>query len=198
MVMDEPTNHLDIASSEKLIQALEKYRGTLLFVSHNQSFVNQLATKIWDIRDEAVEVYHGTLDEYYMHLARQDAQKGTSKENGSRAAGGSETQAKGFKKKPDRKAEKRAKAERRRFIHDSLNPIKKKIERVELQISEHEVRQKEIESRLADPELFKDTSRSVPLLGEYHDLRTLLDGLFEKWETLQQELEKAEQKLGLE
>ena len=106
--------------------------------------------------------------------------------------------AKGFKKKPDRKAEKRARAERRRFIHDTLNPIKKKIEKVELQISEHEVRQKEIESRLADPELFKDKSRSVPLIGEYHDLRSLLDGLFEKWETLQQELEKAEQELGLE
>ena len=49
MLMDEPTNHLDIQSSETLIDALKEYNGTLLFVSHNQSFVNGLATKIWDI-----------------------------------------------------------------------------------------------------------------------------------------------------
>ena len=54
MVMDEPTNHLDILSSEMLIDALQDFDGTLLFVSHNQSFVNRLATKIWDIRDGAV------------------------------------------------------------------------------------------------------------------------------------------------
>ncbi|MCK5724912.1 MAG: ABC-F family ATP-binding cassette domain-containing protein, partial [Gammaproteobacteria bacterium] len=51
MVMDEPTNHLDISSSETLIDALKDYNGTLLFVSHNQSFINRLATKIWDIRE---------------------------------------------------------------------------------------------------------------------------------------------------
>ena len=45
MLMDEPTNHLDIESSETLIEALKGYAGTLLFVSHNQSFVNRSATK---------------------------------------------------------------------------------------------------------------------------------------------------------
>ena len=72
MLMDEPTNHLDIQSSEALIDALSDYQGSLLFVSHNQSFVNRLATKIWDIRNREVVEYPGTLNEYYEHLARLD------------------------------------------------------------------------------------------------------------------------------
>src|SRR5205814_1634675 len=51
MLMDEPTNHLDLDSSERLVEALKEYGGTLVFVSHNRSFINQLATKVWDVRD---------------------------------------------------------------------------------------------------------------------------------------------------
>ena len=72
MLMDEPTNHLDIESSETLIDALSGYGGTLLFVSHNQSFVNRLATKIWDIRGRELIEYPGTLKEYYRHLEETD------------------------------------------------------------------------------------------------------------------------------
>ena len=73
LFMDEPTNHLDIFASEKLIEALTNYDGTLVFVSHNQAFVNRLVTKVWDIKDGGVTEYPGTLNEYYDHLARNDA-----------------------------------------------------------------------------------------------------------------------------
>ncbi len=72
LVMDEPTNHLDIISSEILIDAIAHYQGTLLFVSHNQSFINRLATKIWDIREGSIRGYPGNLDEYYRHLSIAD------------------------------------------------------------------------------------------------------------------------------
>ena len=79
MIMDEPTNHLDIISSEILIDALSEFEGTLLFVSHNQSFVNRLATKIWDIREESIAEFPGTLKEYFHHLAatEEDSAPGT-------------------------------------------------------------------------------------------------------------------------
>ncbi|MGB1275982.1 MAG: ABC-F family ATP-binding cassette domain-containing protein, partial [Nannocystaceae bacterium] len=64
LLMDEPTNHLDLESSESLAESLVTYDGTLMFVSHNRSFVRRLATTIWDVRDGSVEVYPGTLDEY--------------------------------------------------------------------------------------------------------------------------------------
>jgi ATP-binding cassette subfamily F protein 3 len=72
LVMDEPTNHLDLISSEILIDALADFNGTLLFVSHNQSFINRLATKIWDIRDSKIIEYPGGLYEYYDHLTNLD------------------------------------------------------------------------------------------------------------------------------
>ncbi|HVH99328.1 MAG TPA: ABC-F family ATP-binding cassette domain-containing protein, partial [Enhygromyxa sp.] len=64
LLMDEPTNHLDLESSESLAESLTTYDGTLLFVSHNRSFVRRLATKIWNVHDGMVEIYPGTLDEY--------------------------------------------------------------------------------------------------------------------------------------
>src|SRR5215472_6790262 len=62
--MDEPTNHLDLDSSEALIDALTRYEGTLLFVSHNRSFVNGLATQIWEVRDGTIDAQPGDLDDW--------------------------------------------------------------------------------------------------------------------------------------
>ncbi|HIJ36192.1 MAG TPA: ABC-F family ATP-binding cassette domain-containing protein, partial [Deltaproteobacteria bacterium] len=75
MLMDEPTNHLDIQSSETLIDALKDYSGTLLFVSHNQSFVNSLATKIWDVVEQGIVEYPGSLNEYFLSI--QEKEKNT-------------------------------------------------------------------------------------------------------------------------
>src|SRR5216683_3345637 len=64
LLMDEPTNHLDLDSSEALIDALTRYQGTLLFVSHNRSFVNGLATQVWEVKDGKVDAQLGDLDDW--------------------------------------------------------------------------------------------------------------------------------------
>jgi ATPase subunit of ABC transporter with duplicated ATPase domains len=64
MLMDEPTNHMDMESIESLNTALEKYRGTLIFVSHDREFVGSLATRIIEITSDGIRDYHGTYDEY--------------------------------------------------------------------------------------------------------------------------------------
>ncbi len=65
MLMDEPTNHLDMESIESLNTALDKYDGTLLFVSHDRVFVGSLATRIFDVKgDGRIVDYRGTYDEY--------------------------------------------------------------------------------------------------------------------------------------
>jgi len=60
LLMDEPTNHLDLESSEAMAEALTTYDGTLIFVSHNRSFVRHLATRIWYVHDGMVEEFPGT------------------------------------------------------------------------------------------------------------------------------------------
>ncbi len=64
MLLDEPTNHLDMESIEALNLALEHYEGTLIFVSHDREFVSSLATRIVEIKDQRVNDFHGSYDEY--------------------------------------------------------------------------------------------------------------------------------------
>ena len=193
MVMDEPTNHLDISSSEALISALSDYNGTLLFVSHNQSFINRLATKIWDIRGKGVVEYPGNLNEYEYHTANI---QGKSPDGSGQRKNGDEGSS--AKKSQDRKREKRAEAQRRQLIYDVLKPIQTEVERLETRIEGLEARKETIEKTLADPELFSDKNRSVPLLSEYKALREELDALLLKWEQDQDKLEAIKKDLGTE
>jgi ATPase subunit of ABC transporter with duplicated ATPase domains len=64
LVLDEPTNHLDLESIEALVEGLRAYPGTLIFVSHDRWFINQLATRIIDIEAGGIVDYQGSYDEY--------------------------------------------------------------------------------------------------------------------------------------
>jgi ATP-binding cassette subfamily F protein 3 len=192
LVMDEPTNHLDIISSEILIDALADFNGTLFFVSHNQSFVNRLATKIWDIKDNNIFEYPGSLYEYLAHLLREEQksmipdQKETEQEE---------------KPSPDkiynRKNLRKEKAERRRLISDTLKPVREKLHDLESRIDELEERKKVLEERLVDPDTFKDKEKSVPLLNEYGGVKKKLEDLLGRWEYQHEKLESEEKRLGL-
>ena len=64
MLMDEPTNHMDMESIESLNIALEKYAGTLIFVSHDREFVSSLATRILEVKDGEIVDFHGGYEDY--------------------------------------------------------------------------------------------------------------------------------------
>ncbi len=63
-LLDEPTNHLDMPSKEVLLQALQEYKGTILFVSHDQDFINKVANKIAELTPQGVAVYTGNYDDF--------------------------------------------------------------------------------------------------------------------------------------
>jgi ATP-binding cassette subfamily F protein 3 len=191
MLMDEPTNHLDLISSETLIDALAAFRGTVIFISHNQSFVNRLAMKIWDIREETIEEYPGNLDEYYDHLDR------ISKPHLVETAEES-SQVTIARNKKGRKAQKKQDAERRKNIRTTLKPIQDRLIQLEERITDLEKRKKELEATLSDPEVFADKTRSLPLLNEYNEARAKLDELLARWEYAQDRLESAKRELGLD
>ncbi|MDY6880140.1 MAG: ABC-F family ATP-binding cassette domain-containing protein [Thermodesulfobacteriota bacterium] len=193
MVMDEPTNHLDILSSEALIEALEQYTGTLLYVSHNQSFINRLATQIWDIVDREIVPYPGNLDEYYDHLERTKQER----EDNQRSSGNSEGDGEGApRNKCNRKTQKRERADQRRILRETIKPFLTELGKVEAEIELLELRQKELEKTLADPEFFKDEKRSVPLLKEYQDVKARMDALLVRWEQVHEKLESVKTRLN--
>jgi len=185
MVMDEPTNHLDIISSEILIDALTEFAGTLLFVSHNQSFVNRLATRIWDIRDRTMVEYPGTLSEYFRHLEKTGEEKnrfsGDAKEDPEESDSAVQT----------RKMIRKEKAQRRQTLTSALKPIQERLKKLEERIDGLEKRKTELEATLVDPDVFKDKNKGVPLLNEYGEIRKELEDLMSAWEQHQAELESA-------
>ncbi len=221
LCMDEPTNHLDLTSTEALVEALQEYQGTLLFVSHNQAFVRRLATRIWDLHDGVLEDYPGTLAEYYDHLDRRAA----AIEGGKGAPPGPAQKGQAGARPPtplrsapppprpqadrrpepvdalpagDRKEARRQRAEDRVKRQQVLGPIEKRVKDFETRISELETQEAELATRLADPSLFQDKEKSVPLLREHGEVRSRLEQLMARWEAAQEELDAARSRLEAE
>ena len=93
LILDEPTNHLDLEAIEALVLAITDYDGTLIFVSHDRWFVNELATRIIEITPEGVRDFSGTYDEYLAragedHLDAQEVLRRTRDSKRAKRAGG--------------------------------------------------------------------------------------------------------------
>ena len=184
ILMDEPTNHLDLDSAERLVEALKEYGGTLLFVSHNRSFINQLATRIWDVRSGSIEEWTGNLDAYLYH--QQQVANSSAEASESAAAAGKAAAA---KPKVESDGERRRREAQEREAKAAIQrPLKKKIEQVEAQIAALEVEKKTIEPQLADPALYNDFARSRPLMDRFSELEEKLQALYANWERLQESL----------
>ncbi len=72
LLLDEPTNHLDMFSSSVLAESLDNYAGTVLFVSHDRTFISRVATKVWWIEDGKIKEYPGTYDEYKEWMEKRE------------------------------------------------------------------------------------------------------------------------------
>jgi ATP-binding cassette subfamily F protein 3 len=79
LLLDEPTNHLDMRAKDVLLESLEKYNGTVVFVSHDRYFIDKLATRVFEIGDGQVEVFPGNYEDYQWRKQRgAEEQSGTS------------------------------------------------------------------------------------------------------------------------
>ena len=189
LLMDEPTNHLDLESSESLCAALKEYDGTLVFVSHNRSLVRNLASKIWNVEHQAVDVYPGSLDEYLYSMAQRRMEVAAT---GAAAVGslrsGAAAPAKLLSREDD-KARKRKEAEARQKRSLTLGPLEKKVAQLEERIAELEPAQAKRSEELADPTVYADESRRNKLLTEYQQAAEKLEELIARWEASLAELE---------
>ncbi|HEY9137169.1 MAG TPA: ATP-binding cassette domain-containing protein, partial [Terriglobus sp.] len=69
LILDEPTNHLDLESINALNQALQKYEGTVLLVTHDQDLIEEVGTRIWHFHDGQITDHKGPYEEYQQQLA---------------------------------------------------------------------------------------------------------------------------------
>ncbi len=214
VLMDEPTNHLDLASSEALAEALTTFDGTLVFVSHNRSFVRRLATKIWNVEGGGVETYPGTLDEYIdshrgsvaeprssgkpskTEAVRESAGRAPAARPGAVVASGAGQPAAAARSREDEKARKRTEAEHRGQRNRTLGPLRTRVQQLEAAIERLEAAQRERNLELAKAEVYADAPRRNTLLGEYQRDADALSDATEAWELASAELETLQAQQG--
>jgi ATP-binding cassette subfamily F protein 3 len=197
LLMDEPTNHLDLESSEALAEALASFDGTLVFVSHNRSFIRRLATKIWNVADGTVRVYPGTLDEYMESAQRRlDEGDGAPRQAGTPKRDEGTDRGDAKRSRADERERKRREAEERQARARKINPLQKRVAELEKRIAELEAEQRDRNAELEKPEVYGNDERRFKILAEMQTAAAKLEELTARWMGVHEELEQAEAEMG--
>ena len=172
LILDEPTNHLDIASKEILEEALVSYTGTVLYVSHDRYFINQTATRIMELTNQAVVNYIGDYD-YYLEkkeeLTSTYAPGSTSPEAPAEEKAVSENKLSWQQMKEEQAKKRKREAE---------------LKKVEARIEELETRDSEIDETMVLPDVCTNVAECTKLSREKATIAEELEELYEKWEEL--------------
>jgi len=161
LILDEPTNHLDIQSKDILLKALQQYPGTLLFVSHDRMFVDNLATRIFELNFGEVVSFPGNYESYLYHKKQQEIQK---QEDFKKSV----KEKKSIKSKVDNK-EQYLKRKEINSLERKINSLEKKLNQLYEKFSILEYGTKE----------FDESSKRI------EEIKSQLDNAFLKWEELQ-------------
>lgn len=172
LILDEPTNHLDIDSKEMLEQALQNFEGTLLFVSHDRYFINELANSIFHITQNGNELFRGDYQYYLEKLEQREAISRYEQED----IQSTETP------KDDQyyANQKQLKKEKRK--------LERQLEEIENNISTYEEQISDYEHQLTLPEIFNDIEKSNEINNLRVEAERLLEENMEKWEELESKL----------
>ena len=184
LVLDEPTNHLDIHSKDVLLTALRDFGGTVIFVSHDRAFIEQLATRVLELKPGLFKNYPGNY-EFYMEQLAKNAE-GTVVEPVETTAAGSKTSSSAVVSTSSTtvstaaagqlswEEQKRLDAERRK--------AEKEVSRLEEKITELEEKKSELENKLADPAVYSNGEKAKAVQREIEELAAQIEETTAAWE----------------
>ena len=177
LLMDEPTNHLDLEAKEVLEKALQDFDGTLLFVSHDRYFINQLANKIVEIKNGNAQVYEGDYNYYLNEKTKQNAVSASTSANEDTTV-----------IDPEKNKNKLSYQEQK--LRDSQKrKLQRAVENSENKIEELEKEQKDIQNQMADPEIATNFDKLGPLQEQLTEVQNQLTEANVAWENALTELD---------
>ena len=168
LVMDEPTNHLDIKSKNVLKEALKRFEGTLLIVSHDRDFLQGLTTTVYEFRDHQIKEYLGDIDYYLEKRAVENLREIEKKDPKVKSKTTTAT-------KDSYKDQKKIKS-----LNNQLSNIESEVNKLERQM-------KTMDDELAAD--YEKTSANPEFFDKYQAKKKKVEQLMEKWEALSLELE---------
>ncbi len=160
LILDEPTNHLDMDSREVLEDALERYEGTLIAVSHDRYFINRIAQTLWIVENGKIRVFKGNYDDYLQSIKEENAP--VIKQEINKTQANKERQ----KEKQNKEQEKQKRA---------------RVRNLEKEIQETETSIQELEEIFAKGEIYQDQQKLLQTQEQYNLLKEKLDKLMEEW-----------------
>ncbi len=177
LLLDEPTNHLDMASKDILLEALQDYAGTILFIAHDRYFMDQLAQRVLELKDGILTSYPGNYSEYVLKTSSQAV-----------AIADEAMEAPVYHKSREQK---KLEAEQRSKLTRLKKEIIEPLAKLEESISSKEAEMEELEKTLADDRIYLD-NRHQEYIQKYELLKKTLESEYKKWEALQKRKEEVE------
>ena len=177
LVLDEPTNHLDMVSKDILKNALLRYDGTLIVVSHDRDFLTGLTDKIFEFRNRTIKTWLCDINDFIKarklaNLAQLEARKIELQKSGENLS------------------DKKLNYEKRKQLDREIRKQTVKVEKTEQEIESIENEIAHYDQLLADPETHKDAGKSTRLYQEYQGMKKELELKMEHWEQVHSELEE--------
>src|SRR3954471_8440748 len=205
LLLDEPTNHLDMHSVELLIEALKRYQGTLILVSHDRYFISKVANKIWEIEDLKIKEFAGGYDELVEWKKRIEEGK-SLQSNEAKSTANQGLKGQGKKEKPTNAEKNRNTSSesinRQAAMNSELSRLTKELQKSQKQFQQLEEKismatdkKKELGSALADPATYADKNKFLKAESDYKSAEDELYKLNSQYEQLFEKIMNLEEKL---
>ena len=182
LIMDEPTNHLDMLSKDILKRALRNYDGTLIIVSHDRDFLEDLTEKVYEFKDKNIKEYLGDINDFLKEKKVQDFTQFEL-----------ENKQKSKVKKSDDSANKQTFNERK-LLDKDIRKLSNKVGQFERAVERLEKELKELDEELANPERYKELSSQKGFFESYQDKQNELNENISSWEESLERLEELKHK----
>ncbi|MCI2929745.1 ribosomal protection-like ABC-F family protein [Staphylococcus haemolyticus] len=180
LILDEPTNHLDIDSKEMLEQALKDFEGTILFVSHDRYFINQLANKVFDLNYDGGQMYLGDYQYYIEKTEEAAALEAFKNERNDFSKEDTSNQNEANENVNTYDSQKQQRREQRK--------LERLIENCEAKIEAFENEIARIDEQLTQPDVFNNPEKASSLATQKLETEQMLEQVMSEWENLQENI----------